>query len=851
MAIPQGTRIGPYEISAQIGAGGMGEVYRAHDTKLGRDVAIKVLPAIFVNDPERLSRFQREARMLAALNHPNIATIFGLEQSNGISCLVMELVPGETLAERAKAGPMPVDEAVKIAIQIAEALEAAHEKNIVHRDLKPANVKVTPEGKVKVLDYGLAKAFENDPADIDINNSPTLSRAATLQGMIQGTAAYMSPEQARGKPVDKRTDIWAFGAVLYEMLTGRQLFRGETVSDILVEVIGKEPDLSALPAFPRSIVERCLQKDPRKRWQAIGDVRIAIEDGPPKLETIAPARITARKQSVLPWAIAGVLALALAAGGGLFFKRTATADAHYTMVTFREGVLGSARFSHDGQTIVYSGAWEGQPHQVYTYRVGRPESKDLGIASAAIAGVSASDELAVFRTCERVFILDCGGTLATVSLAGGSPRDVAGHIAYADWSPDGQQLALSKFSAEGALLEFPPGHVLFQQKTGWFGHPRFSRDGSRIAFENHPTLNSDEGEIDVVDLKGNRSMLSQGWTSVEGLAWSADGKEVWFASNSPLTGWADSIRAVTLSGKMRTVITFPSVRLHDVTSDGRVLLSREDWRSQLVGFFPNDKQEHPYSWLDDTDPTGITNDGRTISFSEEGEVWSLANEGQLYVRSTDGSAPVSVGSGHATISPDGKWIAASTRTSTKLMLQPVGLGEPKELPTPGFIAYENAAWSDDGRFLVYEGQTGQSDWNVYFQPIAGGAPVLVKAGARDSFPKLSPDGGIVALRKDRGGIDLYHLNGSPPVALKGGEEADYPVRFADGGKSLLVSNVGGRELELALIDLASGKRTLWKSFDAQVSQNIAIVVVATPDLKYYAYDFPRHSSILYLVENLR
>src|ERR1700691_2956032 len=242
MAILPGARLGPYEILSAIGAGGMGEVYRAHDSKLGRDVAIKVLPAIFVNDPERLSRFQREARMLAALNHPNIATIYGLEQSNGISCLVMELVPGETLAQRVKAGPIPVEEALKIAVQIAEALEAAHEKQIIHRDLKPANVKVTPEGKVKVLDFGLAKAFEGDPSSVDMGNSPTLSQAATMQGVILGTAAYMSPEQARGRAVDKRTDIWAFGCVLYELLTGKQAFHGEDTTEILASVTNPEPN---------------------------------------------------------------------------------------------------------------------------------------------------------------------------------------------------------------------------------------------------------------------------------------------------------------------------------------------------------------------------------------------------------------------------------------------------------------------------------------------------------------------------------------------------------------------------------------------------------------------------------
>ena len=282
MALAPGTRLGSYEVVAQIGAGGMGEVYRAHDTKLSRDVAIKVLPANFVNDPERLSRFQREARMLAALNHPNIATIYGLEQSGEMACLVMELVPGETLAERVTAGPLPIEEALKIAVQIAEALEAAHEKSIIHRDLKPANVKVTPEGKVKVLDFGLAKAFEGDSASEDMSNSPTLSRAATMQGVILGTAGYMSPEQARGKAVDKRTDIWAFGCVLYELLTGKQAFHGETFTDITAKILTSEPDWQVLPAETpeqiRPLLRRFLQKDKTLRLRDAGDARLEIQD---------------------------------------------------------------------------------------------------------------------------------------------------------------------------------------------------------------------------------------------------------------------------------------------------------------------------------------------------------------------------------------------------------------------------------------------------------------------------------------------------------------------------------------------------------------------------------------------
>ena len=283
MAIPSGTKFGSYEVTAQIGVGGMGEVYQAHDSKLGRDVAIKVLPEAFAHDPERLARFQREAKMLAQLNHTNIATIYGLEHSDGTHYLVMELVPGDTLQQRVKRdGPVPAEEALAIAKQIAEALEAAHEKGIIHRDLKPANVKLTPDGKVKVLDFGLAKAFAGDTSTEDMGNSPTLSMAATMQGVILGTAAYMSPEQARGKAVDKRTDIWAFGCVLFELLTGKQAFHGEDITDILAAVVRAEPDWQALPAAVpvkiRDLLRRCLQKDKTLRLQAAGDARIEIQE---------------------------------------------------------------------------------------------------------------------------------------------------------------------------------------------------------------------------------------------------------------------------------------------------------------------------------------------------------------------------------------------------------------------------------------------------------------------------------------------------------------------------------------------------------------------------------------------
>jgi len=317
MSLAPGTRLAHYEILEAIGKGGMGEVYRARDGKLGRDVAIKVLPEEFAENEERLARFKREAKVLASLNHPNIASIYGLEQSDNIHYLVLELVPGETLAERISRGPIPLEEALDIATQMAEALEEAHEQRIVHRDLKPANVKQTEDGKIKVLDYGLAKVFQEEAPEADSSMSPTLTRDATRVGVILGTAAYMSPEQAEGKKVDKRTDIWSFGVVLFEMLTGKKMYSGETVPETLASVIKDEPGWSSLPSrcpgHVRALLSRCLTKDPQLRLRDIGEARIALSgtttDSPP-LETRPPAPLW---QRALPWALTvAVAALAVA-----------------------------------------------------------------------------------------------------------------------------------------------------------------------------------------------------------------------------------------------------------------------------------------------------------------------------------------------------------------------------------------------------------------------------------------------------------------------------------------------------------------------------------------------------------
>ena len=320
MALTAGTRCGPYEILGLLGKGGMGEVYRAHDTKLEREVAIKALPDEFARDVDRLSRFEREAKLLASLNHPNIASIYGLEESNSARFLILELVEGETLAERIAGGALPAEEALKIALQIAEALEAAHERGVIHRDLKPGNIKVTPEGKVKVLDFGLAKALAGNDSSSTLSNSPTLTITATQQGVILGTAAYMAPEQAKGKKVDHRSDLWSFGCVLYEMLTGHTVFRGEDVSDVLASILAREPDYTKLEAklHPKvqKLLLRCLDKDPKNRWQAAGDVRFEIQEmlREPKGLSKPPAEAhKTQRRSSLPWVAALILVAVVAA----------------------------------------------------------------------------------------------------------------------------------------------------------------------------------------------------------------------------------------------------------------------------------------------------------------------------------------------------------------------------------------------------------------------------------------------------------------------------------------------------------------------------------------------------------
>jgi Tol biopolymer transport system component/predicted Ser/Thr protein kinase len=872
MPLTPGTKLGPYEIQAAIGSGGMGEVYRARDTRLGRDVAVKVLSQHLSSNPEFKERFDREARAISSLNHPLICILHDVGHQDGVDFLVMEYLEGESLAQRIQKGPVPLKDALKIAMEVCEALDAAHRAGIVHRDLKPGNIMLTKSG-AKLMDFGLAKAAAFAGMPSGKTSAPLLSAARTVSGPgplspltgaghVVGTVQYISPEQIEGLDADARSDIFALGGVLYEMVTGMRPFDGKSQISVASAILEKDPPpISKLqpvtpPAFEH-VVNTCLAKNPDDRFQSARDVRLELKwiaEGSSQLVPLAIA-VHGKSASTVLWravAACAVLAAAILAVFLLFVRRQNPLPV-YTTVSFREGILQAARFSRDGQTIVYSGEWEGEPPQVTAARVGSPESRSLGIPSGTIASVSSSDELAVLLGCEYGYLVECAGTLATVSLAGGSPRNLAEHVAFADWAPDGKQLAISVYSSAGTRLEFPPGHVLYQQKTGWIGHPRFSPDGSKIAFENHPTAEGDSGTIEVVDLNGKSELVTHSWLSLEGVAWSPDGKEIWFAGTNISSGWADAIHAITLAGKERIVLVSPSVRLHDISKDGRILLSHQNWRRQMIGLFPGDAAEHPYSWLDDTSPTAISADGRTISFFESGAIYYIEGDNLAYYRPTDGSPAVRLGAGLDTISPDGKFALWRNSKLPKLLLQPLGPGEARELPTLGAVKFAHEAWSDDGRHIVYEAQTSQDDWGVYTQAVAGGTPVLLKTAGHNSYPVISPDGSVVALREQQGGISLYAADGqSKPLTVKGVHENEYSMRFANAGKSLLVAEEDqGPEATLTLVDISTGKRQVWKKIATQYRSGFGRLLVATPDLKYYAYCSPRYSSDLYLVENVR
>ena len=864
MTLSPGTKLGPYEVLSAIGAGGMGEVYRARDARLGREVAIKVLPESLARDPERLRRFEQESRAIAALSHPNILPIYDVGTSGSSPYIVSELLEGQTLRQSLNDGPLSRRKAIDYAVQTAQGLAAAHERGIVHRDLKPENIFVTRDGRVKILDFGLAKLVSAGPL---AGSDATISALApeTTAGVVMGTVGYMSPEQVRGEPVDHRSDIFSFGAILYELLSGRRAFKRDTAAETLTAILREEPpDLAAesalnvSPALDR-IVHRCLEKNPSQRFQAASDMAFSLEAISSTSVTSMPAvRDEAGRfglKSIIWPAIAGILVIASLVAA-YFFGRYASrpSDIKYSQITLRRGHVQSARFGSDGQTIVYSAEWEGNADEVFLGRSDSPNARPLGLKDGTLEAISSTGELAVILGCEaRNIFGTCQGTLAQVSLAGGSPRQLAEHVTYADWSPDGNLLAVVRQNTGGhSTLEAPLGNVLFQS-TGYVSSPRFAQSGDRIALVDHPFFDDDRGYVVLIDLSGKVLMRSSLWKGgIEGLAWSSSGNEIWIGAGR--AGWIDCLAAVSVGGRERIVQSFPGlIRLFDISRNGKLLFGREDWRGQVAALLNGFSEERDFSWMDFSRALDISSDGRLLL---EGEVGLGGGDiGLTFLRSADGSPPVRLGSGaEGSLSPDGKFAASVSLSPVSLNILPLGAGSPKTLDPGPVVEYKAANWSDD-RTLVYLGRAQKQALQYFVQSIDGGPPRSISGPLADAnyITGLSVDRKWLAAYSLDGHLSIYPVAGGQPRVVPNVAVPFLPLGWSRQG-DLLVAKPAGTVLRVLSVDTTSGATKPWKEFAPSDPAGLAFVrprLVMTPDERYYAYNYERFLNGLFVADGLK
>jgi len=878
-----GQTISHYRIVEKLGVGGMGVVYKAEDTTLGRYVALKFLPDEASQDTQIVERFRREARAASALNHPNICTVYEIGQHDGRFFIAMECLSGQTLKNVIQGRPLERERILTLGTDLADALDAAHSKGIVHRDIKSANVFVTDQGRAKVLDFGLAKISQVSRAASGESQTRAdiTSLDLTSPGSTVGTVAYMSPEQLRGKELDGRTDLFSLGIVLYEMATGSSPFQGETSAVVTEAILNRVPvpPVQLNPAVPAGLGEtigKCLEKDRDLRCQTAAEVRADLKrlrrdlDSSRNAVVVTQPASTGNVTHVRPappkrWrgtVIAPACAL-VALGIGIFvgkevFSALPLPPPVYRQLTFRRGSIRSARFAPDGQTILYSAAWQGGPSDVFTARPEAPESRSMGLSRTQLMSISNTGEMAVLLNSKAIGTWVNMGTLARAPLAGGAPREVLEHVQWADWSADGANFLVVRDLSGMNRLEYPIGKPLYQT-GGWIGHPRMSPKGDLIAFLDHPLQGDDGGSLAIVDMQGHEKTLSSEWFTIQGIAWSPDGREIWFTASK--SGTDRTLYATTLDGKERIITRLPgALMLLDIAKDGRVLLMRASWRRELIGILPDGK-EHELSWLDYTYPAELSADGKVLLFDEEGGGGSLAYSKSggftygVYLRKTDGSPAVLLGEGSSVaLSPDGKWaIIQNQVTPAQLRLLPTGAGQTRDL-TNDNINHNWAHWFPDGNRILFSGnEPGKGERLYVYDTASGKSQPLTPEGINGQFFAISPDSQwVAAIGPDQKGY-LYPVAGGDPHVIAGFEQGEQPITFSGDGHFLYIYQPGELPARVYRVDLKTGQRTFFKQLmpsDPAGVENIGPILM-TADAKTCIFGYHRMLADLYLVEGLK
>ena len=868
MALRAGTRLGPYEIVGALGAGGMGEVYRARDARLGRDVAIKVLPPHLSNDPDSLARFEREMKTIGALSHPHIIAIYDVGKARAAgdraetAYAVTELLEGETLGALIARGPLPVRKAIDFGVQIARGLAGAHERGIVHRDLKPENIFVTTGGHVKVLDFGLAR---DAAPGAWAGDAPTAVQ--TNAGIVLGTVGYMAPEQARGLATDHRADIFSFGCVLYEMVSGHRAFRRESIADTLSAILNDDPPAlsgthAGVPPALERVVHRCLEKNPAERFQSARDLAFALD----ALTTAGGATTgaTVAVATQRPWvrlALPAALIVATALGGWALGRRSADAipkqQTEMVRLTHDRGTIRNGRFAPDGQTIVFGAAWSGSPYKMFVTRADTAEFNPLDLPAGDVTAIAPSGDMLISLGRHYLSSWVAEGTLGRVPLFSSAPREILEHVREADFLTDTSYAIVRRVDGRDRL-EVPQGNVVFET-TGYLSHLRVSPDRQRVAFLEHPLYGDNRGHVAILE-RGAMRRLTTEYAGLEGLAWSPDGREIWFGGAQPPHWAIMAVPADTrepIGGRRVWYATNDLVPL-DIDGRGRLLATGNSMVGPAAGMLKGDTTERDLRWRSWSMISALSIDCRMILFTN---VDTPDPDYHVYVRSAE-SAPVRIGAGRAQgLSPDARWALSITPSSPrKLLLLPTGAGESRQLDV-GDLMPGTAVFVAGGTQVLATGTR---------QGVPSGRIVDLKSGTRRDIDLsilrgrvyatsrempvyVSPDGASFSVTTDDGVVLAWKLSGGAPEELTRLKENERFVGWTAQSNRVHVATWEGPRARVESLELTTRRRTLEREIITRDPSGMLHIpnLFLTPDASSYLYGFTRMESTLYLVSGLR